>query len=88
MSRARIKMNLYEQDYHNELGERLQSLRELNGFTRRAVAERLGVDWVYYEDAEQGNRGITTLQLQTLAELYRTTVADMLEGIGPEQGEG
>ena len=61
-----------------ELLERLRAARLEAKLTQEEVAARLGVRQTFVSKLELGERRIDPVELQELAELYGTTVSDLL----------
>src|SRR5438445_3132564 len=66
------------------LGGRLKEARAYRGFSQEEVAEYVGVSRSSISLIENGLRGIDTLELQKLAELYECSI-DELVGEGPSE---
>lgn len=62
-----------------ELGRRLREARELRGISQQAAGVTVGVPRTAVTQIEAGNRGVSTLELSKLAELYRVPVARFFE---------
>jgi Zn-dependent peptidase ImmA (M78 family)/DNA-binding XRE family transcriptional regulator len=61
-----------------ELARRLRSAREAGGFTQEEVASRLKVSRPTIVQIEQGNRAVTSLELDRLAYLYGRDIRELL----------
>lgn len=58
--------------------ERLRAARRQARLSQEEVAERLGVRQTFVSKVELGERRIDPVELQELADLYGTTVTDLL----------
>lgn len=63
------------------LFERLKWLREYSGKTLEEAAGALGVAPGQYQDAERGYRFVSLYDLSILAELYGTTLSDLVRDL-------
>lgn len=61
-----------------EIGQRLRELREAIGFTQAQVAEKLDMHRPTISEIEAGRRAVTSEELYSFAELYATSVSDLL----------
>lgn len=61
-----------------ELGSRLRQAREATGLTQEEVARRLGLSRSSVVQMEQGNRTVSSLELDQLARLYGRDLRDFL----------
>lgn len=64
-----------------QIPERLKWLRERSGKTLEDAAEALAVSPSQYRDAESGYRFVSLYELSVLAELYGTTLPDLVRGL-------
>ena len=62
------------------LGARLKELRVKNSITQSQLAEYLGVDQSYISKFESGQRQLSALSLEKLADLFGLPVESLLEG--------
>ena len=62
------------------LGARLKELRVKNSITQSQLAEYLGVDQSYISKFESGQRQLSVLSLEKLANLFGLPVESLLEG--------
>jgi len=62
------------------LGARLKKLRAKNSITQSQLAEYLGVDQSYISKFESGQRQLSVLSLEKLANLFGLPVESLLEG--------
>lgn len=66
------------------LGARLKEARTYRGFSQEEVAEFVGVSRSSISLIENGQRGIDTLELQKIAELYECSIDELVsEGPSP-----
>lgn len=63
---------------HQVLGKRLRAARESAGLTQEQAAGKLGVGQSMISNSETGNRRVDVFELQDFAELYNTTLAELL----------
>jgi transcriptional regulator with XRE-family HTH domain len=63
-----------------DLAERLKSVREYLNFSQQYVSERTGLPRSAISDIERGERKVSTLELQRLANLYGYRAAYFLDG--------
>lgn len=61
------------------LGQRLEQARRNRGLTQQQVAEEIGLPRTAIVHIEAGNRSINTVELATLAELYKVPVTYFFE---------
>ncbi len=61
------------------IGNRLRAYREQYGYTQRYVAQRINVDASTISNYERGSRNVPMEQLQHLAELYGTTIDELIK---------
>lgn len=67
------------QNFNNELGRHLQSLRKQRGFSQEAVGEALGMDRVSIGYIEQGKRAPRLQTLFALSILYQVEMRELFE---------
>ncbi len=60
------------------LGARLKEARVYRGFSQEEVADFVGVSRSSISQIESGQRGIDTLELQKIAELYECSMDELL----------
>ena len=65
-------------DRQKELGARLRESREFLGMSQEEVARRLDVPRASVSAIESGKRKVSSLELEDLASLYRTSVDRLL----------
>jgi Zn-dependent peptidase ImmA (M78 family)/transcriptional regulator with XRE-family HTH domain len=61
------------------IGNRLRSARDRAGLTQQDVADHLGIQRTAVTLMESGQRQVSTTELARLAELYRRSIAELLE---------
>jgi len=61
-----------------ELAARLKEAREYIGLSQEAVARQLDIPRASVSAFESGRRRVTSIELQRLARLYRTTASSLL----------
>ncbi len=61
-----------------ELGDRLRASREMRGYTQAEVAAQLAVSRSTVAQMELGNRAVTSIELQRLADIYGRDVRHFL----------
>jgi XRE family aerobic/anaerobic benzoate catabolism transcriptional regulator len=69
------------------LGQRVRTLRDARGLTRRALAERSGLSERFVAELEAGRANISVLNLDRVARALGATAVSLLEG-APAQGPG
>lgn len=62
-----------------ELANRLKEAREYLGISQGMVAQQLGIPRASVSALESGKRRVTSIELQRLARLYRTSVSQLLD---------
>jgi transcriptional regulator with XRE-family HTH domain len=69
-------------DYQEELGRRLRSIRTMQGLTLADVEERSAGDWkaVVVGSYERGDRSVTVARLSELADFYGVPISHLLPG--------
>lgn len=78
------KMKQKETYDRKTVGKRMQSKRKQLGWTRKAVAERLGLVEKYYADIERGSCGMSVETLLAVTKLYGFTIDGLIYGTGEE----
>lgn len=68
-----------------EVGNRLQDRRKQLGWTRRFVAEKIGLVEKYYADIERGTCGMSIETLLALTKLYGFTMDELIYGEDEEK---
>ncbi len=63
------------------LGERIRLLRQKRGWRQIDLAEETGMHENYVSDLELGNKEICLRMLQTVAQAFGLTMAELLRGI-------
>lgn len=61
-----------------DLGARLRAAREYCGFSQKEVADYVGIPRTAVSQMESGSRGVDSLELTKLAQLYQRSVNDLL----------
>lgn len=62
-----------------QLAARLKEAREYLGLSQETVAQQLDIPRASVSALESGRRRVTSIELQRLARLYRTTVSALLD---------
>lgn len=65
-------------DNWKTLGNRLKEERDYRGYSQKEIAEYLGISRPTVSLIENGERKVDSLELQKLAELYNTSVDNLL----------
>ena len=63
------------------LGERIRQLRQERGWRQIDLAEEAGIHENYVSDLELGRKEIGLRTLQTLAQAFAMTAADLLKSV-------
>lgn len=63
-------------------GERIRQLRIENGYTQKALAQKLGVDWSLLSHIEAGKRGCSVDLLVQLSDLFGVILDLLILGGG------
>ena len=69
------------------LGARLKEARVYRGFSQEEVADFVGVSRSSISQIESGQRGIDTLELQKIAELYECSMDELLNDTPSPAGD-
>lgn len=69
------------------LGERLQEARISCGLTQQDVASKLGISKTAIVNIEAGDRSVSTVELTTLALLYRCSASELLSDTMPDEDD-
>lgn len=74
-------------DYQDELGRRLRSIRMMQGLTLADVEERSHGEWkaVVVGSYERGDRSVTVARLSELADFYGVPISHLLPGEDEDQ---
>lgn len=79
-----------QQERYNEwvkaLGKVFAEERKNQGLTQNKMAMKIGVDMKYYQDAEYGNRNLTTRTLFLFADGMGVELRDLVNRVGNTQG--
>lgn len=67
-----------EIDQQKELARRLREAREFANLSQKFVADETGIPRSAISDIERGERGVGSLELKRLAELYRLPISYFL----------
>jgi transcriptional regulator with XRE-family HTH domain len=85
-------MNLEEQTFLRELGDRIRGHREERGWTQAQLAERCELHRTFIGSVERGERNISILNLRLIARVLRISLADLLaedtQGEAPPRRQG
>lgn len=65
-------------DIRKRFGARLRQLRKKKGWTQVQLAEHLGLDRSYIADVERGNRNISLMNLDILAQGFGISLSRLL----------
>jgi transcriptional regulator with XRE-family HTH domain len=75
------KMNLDDQRFLRELGQRLRQRRRERKWTQAELACRCELHRTFIGSVERGERNISILNLRLIARVLRVSLADLLGGI-------
>jgi transcriptional regulator with XRE-family HTH domain len=65
----------------SSLGDRLREARMYRGFSQEEVAEFVGVPRSSISQIENGQRGIDTLELQKISELFECSIDELVNEV-------
>ena len=68
-------------DIRKRFGARLRQLRKQNGWTQVQLAEHLGLDRSYVADVERGNRNISLMNLEVIADGFGISLSQLFTRI-------
>lgn len=71
---------MQEEEFQQEMGQRIMRLRESYGYTREAFAEKLGISWQHLGNIEKGRRGIPLSLLLRLKEQLNVSADYLIYG--------
>jgi len=74
-------MNLDDQHFLRELGERLRQRRLARKWTQAELARRCDLHRTFIGSVERGERNVSILNLRLIARVLRVSLADLLEGV-------
>lgn len=66
------------------LGSRLHALRLSAGLTQLGLSSRSGLDRSFISDMERGSKSATIVTLNTLAQTYKISLAELFAGVETE----
>jgi len=69
------------EDIRVRFGRRLRELRKKRGWTQVEFGERVGLDRSYIADIERGNRNVSLVNLEALAEALGLTLGKLFSRI-------
>lgn len=58
----------------------MQELRKQHGWTQVQMADALGIDRSYISDMERGKLNVCLPTLEVIAQGFKTTIVDILQG--------
>jgi transcriptional regulator with XRE-family HTH domain len=68
-------------DIRARFGERVKRLRKKRGWTQVDLADRLGLARSYLVDIEAGNRNVSLLNIEVIANGFGLSVARLMSGL-------
>ena len=68
-------------DVRVRFGRKVRRLRNQRKWTQEDMAERLGIDRSYLADIERGNRNVSLLMQQTIAQGFEISLAKLFSGV-------
>lgn len=68
-------------DVRARFGTRVRHLRKQQGWTQEDMAERLGIDRSYIADMERGQRNVSLIMQETLANGFGITLSKLLSHV-------
>jgi transcriptional regulator with XRE-family HTH domain len=74
-------MNLDDQRFLRELGERLRQRRRARKWTQAELGQRCQLHRTFIGSVERGERNVSLLNLRVIARALRVRLADLLEEI-------
>jgi transcriptional regulator with XRE-family HTH domain len=73
-------MNLDDQEFLRELGERLRERRRSRKWTQAELARRCRLHRTFIGSVERGERNLSILNLRLIARVLRVSLADLFDG--------
>ena len=74
-------MNLDDQRFLGELGQRLRQRRRERKWTQAELAQRCALHRTFIGSVERGERNLSILNLRLIARILRVSLADLLDGL-------
>lgn len=71
--------SLDETRFLRRLGDRIRERREARGLTQLQLAEQCDLHRTFIGSVERGERNVAILNIRKIAQVLRTTVAELLE---------
>jgi transcriptional regulator with XRE-family HTH domain len=68
-------------DVRARFGRKVQKLRNQRKWTQEEMAERLGIDRSYLADVERGNRNVSLVMQETIAQGFKISLAKLFSGV-------
>ena len=75
-------MNLDQQRFLRELGQRIRHERQARKWTQADFAERCALHRTFIGSVERGERNLSILNLRLLAGVLRVRLQSLLDGLG------
>lgn len=72
-------MNLDDQSFLRDLGERLRQRRLVRKWTQAELAHRCELHRTFIGSVERGERNLSILNLRLIARVLRVSLADLLD---------
>ena len=77
-------MNLEEQTFLRELGDRIRGHREERGWTQAQLAQHCDLHRTFIGSVERGERNVSILNLRLIARVLRVPLAELLAQVPAE----
>jgi transcriptional regulator with XRE-family HTH domain len=74
-------MNLHNQHFLRELGDRLREARTARNLTQAQLGEQCGLHRTFIGSVERGERNLSILNLRVIARALRLKLSDLLDGL-------
>jgi transcriptional regulator with XRE-family HTH domain len=82
------QMNLDDQHFLRELGQRLRQCRLERKWTQAELARRCALHRTFIGSVERGERNLSILNLRRIARILRVPLADLFAGPTSQTREG
>lgn len=68
-------------------GKRVKKIRKEKGIKQKDFAESIGLDRSYYVDVEAGNRNISLINIEKIANGLEKSISEIFENIQDESND-
>jgi transcriptional regulator with XRE-family HTH domain len=75
------KMNLDDQRFLRDLGQRLRQRRQERKWTQAELARRCTLHRTFIGSVERGERNLSILNLRLIARILRVSMSDFFDGL-------